>query len=151
MLFKITNHDLNKKSCTSSHTSSIAFEKLTVRSYTSNLKMRDFAYAAKITRHHKSRTKKMRLRKEIRSLSIAEWDRVVRAMWIMKLFTNEEGKATYGKLFANYDSLVAKHVKAALNPEGDQAHFGPIFPIYHRAWLLAFENSLLAIDPSIEG
>ena len=93
----------------------------------------------------------MRLRKEIRSLSSEQWDRVVKAMWIMKTSSNAEGKAKYGKQFANYDSFVAKHVKAVFNPEGDQGHFGPIFLIYHRAWLLAFENSLLAIDPAIEG
>ena len=92
----------------------------------------------------------MRLRKKIRSLSAEHWDRVVKAMWIMKTSSDVEGKAKYGRLFENYDSFVAKHVKAVFNPEGDQGHFGPIFLIYHRAWQLAFENSLLAINPTIE-
>lgn len=93
----------------------------------------------------------MRLRNEIRSLSIQEWDDVVNAIWIMKNTSLQDGILLYGSKFVTYDRMLAKHAHAALNPDGDQAHFGPIFAVFHRAWLLEFENCLLAINPKISG
>jgi hypothetical protein len=93
----------------------------------------------------------MRIRKEIRSLSIHEWNKVVDAIKIMKSTNYDDGQRLYGSNYFPYDKFVAKHANAALNPNGDQAHFGPVFPIYHRCWLLLFENCLLSIDPSIQG
>ena len=93
----------------------------------------------------------MRIRKEIRSLSKHEWNEVVEAMNIMKNSTIQEGKVKYGNHFVTYDYMISKHAHAALDKRGDQAHFGPIFGVYHRAWLLEFENSLLAINPNISG
>lgn len=93
----------------------------------------------------------MRIRKEIRNLSHQEWDEVVKAMWVMKTITQKEGERKYGLQFKTYDRMLAKHANAALNPNGDQAHFGPIFGVFHRAWLLEFENSLIAINKNITG
>ena len=93
----------------------------------------------------------MRVRFEIRQLPPGQWDKVVRALWIMKLTDMAEGKRVYGSSFVTYDYMVAKHMKAALNIEGDQAHFTPVFPLFHRLWLLEIENSLLAIDNTISG
>ena len=39
---------------------------------------------------------------------------------------------------------------AAFDRRGDQAHFGPILGLFHRAWLLELENSLRSIDGRIE-
>ena len=94
---------------------------------------------------------KKRIRKEIRDLSPVEWSKVVRAMWIMKNTANIPGKKLYGNRFTQYDELLMQHISAALDPRGDHGHFGPVFGLFHRAWLLKFENSLLAIDPSIKG
>jgi len=92
-----------------------------------------------------------RLRKEIRDLDQDEWQRVVRAIWIMKETPTYVGRQKYGKLYCSYDRLILKHVRAALYYKGDQAHFTVIFPVYHRLWLLQFENALLSIDSSISG
>lgn len=91
-----------------------------------------------------------RVRREIRDLSPRDWNAVVAAMWIMKNTGDSDGKKKYGAFFVSYDTMVAKHMSAALDPAGDQAHFGAIFPIFHRAWLLELENSLRAIDSKIE-
>ena len=92
-----------------------------------------------------------RIRKEIRSLSSTEWNKVVKALWIMKVTDDDEGKKMYGDQYISYDRLVLKHAIAALDDRGDQAHFGPIFSSFHSAFLRQAENSLLAIDPTIIG
>ena len=92
-----------------------------------------------------------RLRREIRSLPVKEWKTVVAAMHVMKVVPQEVGLSIYGRHFRSYDSLVLQHSQASLHGPGDAAHFSEVFPIFHRAWTLAFENSLMAIDPSILG
>lgn len=92
-----------------------------------------------------------RIRKEIRTLSNTEWNNVVKAFWVMKLTNDNEGKRKYGNRFISYDRLVLKHGISALDDRGDQAHFGPVFNTYHRAFIREAENSLLAINPSISG
>jgi hypothetical protein len=72
-------------------------------------------------------------------------------MWVMKNTTDTDGRHLFGSQFASYDRLVARHIHAALNTNGDAGHFAPVFPVWHRAFLLQFENSLLSIDPSIGG
>ena len=51
-----------------------------------------------------------RVRREVRSLSAAEWGDVVDAMWTMKRLGQAEGEARYGPAFRTYDSFVAQHV-----------------------------------------
>jgi hypothetical protein len=68
---------------------------------------------------------RQRLRREVRSLPSAEWDKVVRAMWTMKNISSiEAGKAQYGPGFRPYDYFVAKHAVATTDARGDQAHYG---------------------------
>ena len=90
-----------------------------------------------------------RVRKEIRSLTMEEWERVVTAMWTMKTETTESGRAKYGSQFRTYDYFVVKHAVATTDSRGDQAHFGAHFISWHSAFVLEFENTLLAIDPMI--
>lgn len=92
----------------------------------------------------------MRVRKEIRSVSTEQWDRVVNAIWIMKTLSLNEGRLKYGRKFITYDLMVLKHARASFDPRGDQAHNHPIFPLFHRCWVLQFELSIIAIDPMIE-
>jgi hypothetical protein len=61
---------------------------------------------------------KMRIRKEIRSLSSDEWNRVVRALWIMKSTSMEVGKRQYGKAFFTWDYFTYIHAFAAFNIHG---------------------------------
>ena len=72
-------------------------------------------------------------------------------MWVMKTAGLEEGSVMYGNSFRTYDSLVLKHALATTDTRGDQAHFGAHFITWHLAFVLEFENSLLAVDPTIEG
>ena len=92
-----------------------------------------------------------RLRREIRSLSPSEWNDVVNAIRVMKFIPQEEGRSIYGSDFRSYDDLIAQHATASLSVHGDQAHFSEVFPIFHRAWCLAMENSLLSINSNIQG
>ena len=96
-------------------------------------------------------TNKKTVRREIRDLTGDQWRRVVRAFWAMKRFTDHDGKTKYGSSFVSYDTLLKMHMSAALNPIGDQMHFGPQFGPTHRAWWLLFERSMRAIDPLIDG
>ena len=75
-----------------------------------------------------------RVRREIRTLSTAEFDALVGAMWTMKTLDDASGKARFGPHFRTYDSFVAQHVAAmtamyGINaatpaglPEVDQVH-----------------------------
>jgi hypothetical protein len=82
-------------------------------------------------------------------LSQAEWQRVVDAMWAMKNLSMEEGQARFGASFKTHDYFVVKHAVAAADSRGDQAHNSDASPTFHAAFVLEFENTLLAIDPSI--
>ena len=68
----------------------------------------------------------------------------------MKETSTEEGRRLYGDLFWNYDEILFLHSCSLYDPRCDQGHYGPHFMNFHRAFLLRFENSLLAIDPTIE-
>lgn len=74
----------------------------------------------------------VRIRREIRSLTPDEWQNVVKAFSVMKTTSLKEGRRLYGPNFITYDMMVEKHAHAALDRRGDQAHWGPIFPIFHR-------------------
>eukprot|EP00416_Gambierdiscus_australes_P017874 CAMPEP_0171064830 /NCGR_PEP_ID=MMETSP0766_2-20121228/6512_1 /TAXON_ID=439317 /ORGANISM="Gambierdiscus australes, Strain CAWD 149" /LENGTH=806 /DNA_ID=CAMNT_0011520897 /DNA_START=45 /DNA_END=2465 /DNA_ORIENTATION=- len=90
-----------------------------------------------------------RVRKEVRALTAAEWDKVVAAMWAMKQESMASGKTKYGEAFRTYDYFVVKHAVATTDTRGDQAHFGAHFMTWHGAFVLEFENALLAVDSSI--
>jgi len=67
----------------------------------------------------------------------------------MKWLDDEEGQSMYGSSFHTYDYFVLEHAVATSDPRGDQAHLGSHFIVWHGLFLLEFEESLLAIDPSI--
>jgi len=91
-----------------------------------------------------------RIRREWRTLSSEDRQRVADAMWEMKTLTTTEGRDLYGPRFANADDMTVQHACATATSECDQGHYGPHFANFHRAYLLKFENSLLAVDPRIE-
>lgn len=90
-----------------------------------------------------------RVRKELRSLSVQQRDRVFNAMNIMKKTSTLQGQVSFGRRYVSYDDLVAQHLQAAAARHCDEAHLGQAFATYHRAFTLRFEESLLAVDPSI--
>jgi hypothetical protein len=91
----------------------------------------------------------VRVRKEWRALSEDERKRVGNAFSIMNKTDTLTGRKTYGKHFWNAQDLVVFHVCAVVDPRCDQAHFGPSFMTFHRAFLKVIENSLRAIDEEI--
>jgi hypothetical protein len=91
----------------------------------------------------------VRVRKEWRTLTADERKRVADAFSIMNTTDTLTGRETYGKHFWNAQDLVVFHVCAVVDPRCDQAHFGPNFMTFHRAYLLLIENSLRAIDEEI--
>lgn len=91
----------------------------------------------------------MRLRREIRSLSDEERERVFAAMDVMKSTAGAPGRDKYGPNFASYDELVAQHIESAAQTGCDEAHLGQAFGTYHRIFTLRFETALLAVDGSI--
>ncbi|CAE7245638.1 tyr-3 [Symbiodinium natans] len=90
-----------------------------------------------------------RVRKELRSLSVQQRDRVFNAMNVMKNMSTLQGQVSFGRRYVSYDDLVAQHLQAAAARHCDEAHLGQGFATYHRAFTLRFEESLLAVDPSI--
>ena len=116
-----------------------------------DIKQRYDTHSAQLFSRHQCLSERRRVRKEIRELSREEWEMVADALNIMKTVSNSEGKAKYGERFRNYDDLVCQHYKASISTEqaGDLGHFVPLFFIFHRAYTLAFEESLLAINPKI--
>jgi hypothetical protein len=63
----------------------------------------------------------------------------------MKNTTTARGRAKYGNRFMNHDDFTVQHACSVIDPRCDQAHQGPQFATFHRAFLLAWENSLLAV------
>ncbi|CAJ1407717.1 unnamed protein product [Effrenium voratum] len=90
-----------------------------------------------------------RIRRELRALSEEERERVFAAMNVMKQTSSLKGQKMFGPQFISYDDLVAQHLKAAATKGCDEAHLGQAFATYHRAFVLRFEESLLAVDPKI--
>jgi len=91
-----------------------------------------------------------RVRKEVRNLTSDEWQKVVNAYWTMKNTPQDVGEALYGKYYRQYDYFPSKHAVTTTDLRGDQGHFSAAFITWHSTFLLEFENSLRAIDPSIE-
>lgn len=98
---------------------------------------------------HGARAGEPRVRREIRTLPSAEFDALVGAMWTMKTLDDAAGKARFGPHFRTYDSFVAQHVAASLGARCDEAHFSPVFAVWHRAYLYEFELSLAAVDANV--
>jgi len=69
----------------------------------------------------------------------------------MKFTPTWEGQAKYGKDFFNYNDLLLEHAVATLDPRGDLGHNGQHLLVYHKMFVLKFENSMLAVDPEILG
>jgi hypothetical protein len=90
-----------------------------------------------------------RVRRNWATLTDEEKQKVIDAMHRMKWTTLTDGQAMYGSKFLNWDYFVHWHSTFENDPRGDQGHLGQHFVLVHKAFVLAFENALLAVDPSI--
>ena len=91
-----------------------------------------------------------RIRREVRDIPYSQWLKIADAINVMKFTDQITGVSKYGDKFYNYDYLSCFHGHASLTPLGDQGHFTQAFTPWHRAFLLMIEESVLAIDPTIE-
>jgi hypothetical protein len=91
----------------------------------------------------------VRVRKEWRTLDDKTRIKVGNAFQVMANIDTLSGRKKYGRHFWNAQDLVVFHVCAVVDPRCDQAHFGPNFMTFHRAYLLLIEQSLRAVDPTI--
>jgi len=90
-----------------------------------------------------------RVRRNIFALDLDEYSKIVSAMWEMKNLPMEVGRDKYGVAFKTYDYFHAKHIAQAEDLRGDRSQTNIVFSIWHACLTLEFENTLLAIDPSI--
>jgi len=75
---------------------------------------------------------------------------VIDAMHTMKWTGLTEGQQMYGSKFLNWDTFVHWHATFENDLRGDQGHLGQHFVLVHKAFVLAFENALMAVDPTID-
>ena len=92
----------------------------------------------------------VRTRREIRTLTQMERDRIFSAFEVMHDTAQEKGEALYGPRFRTYQSIVLQHMYATIDHRCDQGHLSAAFFMFHRLLVLAVEESLLAIDERIE-
>ena len=96
-----------------------------------------------------------RVRRALNTLSDDEWSRVVAALRTMQEVPTAEGVARFGGAYRDYSFHAVFHaVVASGNHAVDMTYLdmtggGPQQPTWHALELLMFENSLLAVDPSI--
>ena len=93
---------------------------------------------------------KPRIRREWRTLDSQTKQNVANAFWIMRTTSTDAGQKMYGPHYFALDELIMLHACAVEDIRCDQGHVGPHFMTFHRLFLLKFELSLLAIDPSVE-
>ena len=94
-----------------------------------------------------------RVRRAVHTLSAEQWERVVRAMWVMRTVPTPEGVQTYGPFYRDWDFFVLMHgLHSDFIPGGtvDVTAGAAHFATWHAAHVLDFEVSLLAVDPLIE-
>jgi hypothetical protein len=87
----------------------------------------------------------LRVRREIREISDEERRSVFQALMTMKQMSTVDGQKMYGANYINYDALVVKHLIASADRRCDQGHLGAAFSTFHRAFLLQFEESMIAV------
>eukprot|EP00966_Prymnesium_polylepis_P268212 6196241-Prymnesium_polylepis.1 len=93
-----------------------------------------------------------RLRREIRSWTSLDLERLRDALYIMGNTTLTAGRAKYGRSFLTHARISILHAVAVLDPRGDQGHSNwavdrpqQCFFTFHNALLMAIENSVRGI------
>ena len=85
-----------------------------------------------------------RVRKEIRDLSDQEWYHVVRALWIMKVTTDTDGKFYYGPNFISYDSMISKHMIAGCASTILYRYHLRVFEVFFLIFLIEWQHLIPA-------
>ena len=103
------------------------------------------------------------MRAAIHTLSDAEWQKVVDALWTLRTVKMGEGRERYGPEYRDLDFHLLRHVLGTL-PALDEVRSGAIgrAPMdvtggaahtytWHALFTLELETSLLIVNPSIRG
>ncbi|ORZ37934.1 hypothetical protein BCR44DRAFT_77045 [Catenaria anguillulae PL171] len=99
--------------------------------------------AAAPTTDRNAKCSRIRVRREVRDLSDAEWNAYVAA--VKGLHNAPATRSKYSaRGLSKYDELVAIH-----NEFSGLSHADPRFLVWHRAYLLEFEDALQAINPTV--
>lgn len=99
---------------------------------------------------------KLRVRKEIRSLSFKEYKMYLQGLSTMISLSTDVGQVLFGPKYRELDFFVIQHAYNALTPNFNNpqltniGHFGPWFMNFHQAIELEYENSLLAVVPGLK-
>jgi hypothetical protein len=95
------------------------------------------------------------VRRELRSLSDSERERVLDAMHSIYKYTTAEGQAKFASLskmsskFKDIAYFVSKHLKGGASLECDSWHDGAGYLNNHAAFSLEFEQAMQASDPTV--
>mmetsp|Transcript_34736 Transcript_34736/g.43830 ORF Transcript_34736/g.43830 Transcript_34736/m.43830 type:complete len:594 (-) Transcript_34736:426-2207(-) len=89
------------------------------------------------------------VRREIRSLTNSDREKLLDAMEIIYRIGEEEGHSLYGPDFRNIDSFSKEHLNGAGRKECDHWHDDAGIMTHHVGFTLEFEQSLQLIDPSL--
>jgi len=87
----------------------------------------------------------MRVRRELRSLSAKAREAFFDAVRLMRKVDDATGGGEFGPAYRSYDYLLLKHAMASMHRCIDQGHLAANQIIFHRALLLEFELSVLAV------
>jgi len=91
----------------------------------------------------------MYVRREIRSLTDADLQQTMDAMWAMWSIDEATGVEKYGDNFHNYEYLLGFHYFNAAWQESDHIHEGNGFLAQHIKMDMIFEKAIQAVDASI--
>lgn len=89
------------------------------------------------------------VKRELRSLTADDRNKVLDAAVQMWKYSDKEGQALYGSNFISMQTFVEEHALASNDIMCDEYHEGTGFVTHHLAAGIAFESSLRAIDPSV--
>ena len=88
------------------------------------------------------------MKRELRTLTVADRDRFLDAAAIMWNVSTEEGKKLYGNSYTSMNTFVGEHALASNDIQCDGYHDGTGFFTRHLAMTNSFEASLRAINPA---
>lgn len=89
------------------------------------------------------------VKREIRSLTEADREKMLDAMHAMWEYTTAEGSVKFGSKFTSIQDFVAIHSIASNDIRCDQFHEGSGFLTHHLALTNSFEASMRAVDPTV--
>ena len=90
----------------------------------------------------------MYVRREFRTLTVADRDATIEAMWKLWEYDEEAGRHTYGENFHSYSYLLDFHYFNAAWIHSDHIHEGNGFLAQHVKMTNIFEAAMQAVDPS---